>query len=147
MPEEYPTPSFNFRVEFDIDGITYSSSSFQEVSGLTAERDIIAYREGGENRFEHKLPGGARFSNLALKKGFISDQKIYQWLTDINLGKPVETHNIEIILQDENGKPAAVWMINKAYPIAIEIAGFEEDKKRIVVEKLEFAFESFERLE
>ena len=147
MPEEYPTPSFNFRVEFDIDGITYSSSSFQEVSGLTAERDIIAYREGGENRFEHKLPGGARFSNLALKKGFISDQKIFEWLTDNNLGKPTKMHDFKILLLDENSKPAAVWMINKAFPIAIETAGFEEDKKRIAVEKLEFAFESITRMD
>lgn len=147
MAEEFPAQSFNFRAEFDIEGITDNSSCFHEVSGLAAEAEPLAYREGGENRFVYTLPkGGAKFSNLALKKGFISDKKIFEWLTDFNLGNAVETHNIKIILNDENGKPAAVWKINKAFLVAIETTGFGEDKKRIAVEKIEFAFESFERL-
>jgi phage tail-like protein len=147
MPEEYPTPSFNFKVEFDIEGITDNSSCFQEVSGLSAENDVMAYREGGENRFQYKLPGETKLSNLVLKKGFITDQKILDWWMDINLGNPVDIHDIKLILLDENGNPAMTWKIHKALPVAIETSGFEESKKRIAVEKLEFAFESMERLD
>jgi len=145
MPEEYPTPSFNFKVEFDIEGITDNSSSFQEASGLSAEKDIIAYREGGENRFQYKLPGETKLSNLVLKKGFITDQKILDWWMDINLGNPVDRHDIKLILLDGKGNPAMTWNLNKALPIVIETSGFEEDNGQIAVEKLELAFESMER--
>ena len=93
----------------------------------------------------HKLPDATRYSNLVLKKGFITDQKIFDWWMDINMGSPVTTRDLKLILLDQNGTPAATWKINKAFPVVIEAVERQEDKSRIAIEKMEFAFESVER--
>lgn len=147
MAEEYPPQSFNFKVEFDIDGVTYNSSSFQEVSGLTAELEPIAYREGGENRLTHKLPGAIKYSNVVLKRGLITDRKILDWCRDMGFSNQNQTCDMKIILNNEYGKAVMTWKLNKAYLAKFEIDRIEEDKSGIAVEKMEFVVESFERLD
>jgi phage tail-like protein len=55
----YPPVGFHFLVRFEglltrFPGIP--DIGFQEVSGINAEFGVEEYREGGENRYAHRLP-------------------------------------------------------------------------------------------
>ena len=71
MPFYYPPSGFHFKVEFiGVDGMnTDTEQRFQEVSGLSFEVETEPLREGGENRFEYKLPKRIKYPNLILKRG------------------------------------------------------------------------------
>ncbi len=45
---------------------------FQSVSGLDVDIETENIKEGGENRFEHKLPVRRSYSDLILKRGQLS---------------------------------------------------------------------------
>lgn len=58
MASYYPPACFHFKVELNgVDGADSDSEQrFQEVSGLSVEVETETLNEGGENRFEYKLP-------------------------------------------------------------------------------------------
>ena len=60
-----PYRSFNFLVE--IDAVTVAA--FSEVSGLTAETEVIEYRTGGMLGGVRKLAGLTKYTNITLKRG------------------------------------------------------------------------------
>ncbi len=66
----YPFPGFHFIVQFELSPQLPVDVGFQEVSGLSVSVDLETYKEGGENRFIHRLPGRTQFSDLVLKRGY-----------------------------------------------------------------------------
>ena len=66
----YPPVGFHFKVEFMGIG-NDNDSRFQSVSGLTVEYETESFKEGGENRFEHKLPVRTK-SNKSLLHPYIT---------------------------------------------------------------------------
>ena len=79
MAVYYPPVGFHFRVEFILDGTVESDTRFQEVSGLSAELGTEEVVEGGENRFSHRLPTRAKYSNLTLKRGLLTESGLIDW--------------------------------------------------------------------
>ena len=55
MNDYYPPWGFYYQVKFG-DSQNKNDVRFQTVSGLSVEYDMEEYKEGGENRFVHKLP-------------------------------------------------------------------------------------------
>src|SRR5258705_11780366 len=87
MPEQaYQTVGFHFMVTFHgLPGARDEDVRFQSVSGLDAEMDTESWKEGGENRFEHTLPGRRKFSSpLGLKRGLLmpGNSGLTQWCND-----------------------------------------------------------------
>ena len=64
----YPPVGFHFKVEFVNLG-NNNDTRFQSVSGLNVEFETETFKEGGENRFEHKLPVRTKYPDLSLKRG------------------------------------------------------------------------------
>ena len=61
-----PYRRFNFILE--IDGI--ARAGFSEVGGLSAETEVVEYREGADPaNTVRKLPGLTKFPNITLKPG------------------------------------------------------------------------------
>ncbi|HEY2727542.1 MAG TPA: phage tail protein, partial [Parafilimonas sp.] len=81
MPSYYPPSCFHFKVEFNgVDGAnTDTEQRFQEVSGLSVEVETETLLEGGENRFEYKLPKRAKYPNLVLKRGLLTNTALLNW--------------------------------------------------------------------
>src|SRR6266404_9738241 len=74
----YPPVGFHFRVEFV--GIGNDNDiRFQSVAGLNVEYDLESFKEGGENRFEHKLPVRTKYPDLALKRGMLKSSAVIGW--------------------------------------------------------------------
>jgi len=125
---------------------------FQEVSGLSVEVETEELKEGGENRFTYKLPKRAKYPNLVLKRGLLTNTKIADWLKDSMHGyfwaSPypyVTTTDIIITLMDEAGNEAAVWTVVQAYPVKMSTSDFKASDNSIVVETIELAYQYFNR--
>jgi hypothetical protein len=75
MADYYPPWGFYFKVEFDISK-NKNDVRFQAVSGLSVEYDYESFKEGGENRFEHKLPVRTKYADLVLKRGMLTESSV-----------------------------------------------------------------------
>ncbi len=100
----WPLPKFYFEVKWDAEVL-----SFQEVSGLDVEAQVIEYRHGDNPVFSTiKMPGMVQSGNVTLKKGvFKSDNKFWDWYNKIKMNT-IARVPVTISLLDEAG----VWGIN-----------------------------------
>ena len=108
-----PYSGLRFRVE--LEGLQIGG--FSEVSGLEAAVEVTSYREGGENTFEHKLPGPVCYPrNLTLRRGLTDSTEFWDWLGQISLGLVVR-RNLTILLLGGDGEPVLLWDCRRAFPV------------------------------
>lgn len=143
MESYYPPPGFYFRVEFNFSKNKHDTS-FQSVSGLTVEYDIESYKEGGENRFEHKLPGRTKYTDLVLKRGFLTDSEIIKWCLDAFRNRVFTPADVTVSLLNEKGEPLKVWSVVHAWPKKWSVSDFNAGENSVVVETLELSYRYFE---
>jgi phage tail-like protein len=133
----YPLVKFSFEVDWGGTNI-----GFQEVSGLSIERDIIEYRQGASPDFSKiKMPGIAKFGNITLKRGtFKGDNDYFEWLQTVQMNT-VERRSITISLLDENGAPAVTWKVKNAFPLKLQSTDLKAEGNEVAIETLEIAHE------
>ncbi|BEV03829.1 phage tail protein [Chryseobacterium gambrini] len=133
----YPLVKFSFEVDWGGTNI-----GFQEVSGLSIERDIIEYRQGASPDFSKiKMPGMAKFGNITLKRGtFKGDNDYFEWLQTVQMNT-VERRSITISLLDENGTPAVTWKVKNAFPLKLQSTDLKAEGNEVAIETLEIAHE------
>lgn len=134
---------FQFKVE--IPGFGGEDIHFQEVTGLSAEISTEELKEGGRNDFTHKLPTGAKYGNLVLKRGMFKDSKLTKWCRNAIENFTFEVKDIQVTLIDSEGQPLAAWSFKKAYPVKWSISDFKAQDSALVIESLEIAYQSFTR--
>lgn len=149
MSNVYPPVAFYFQLSFT--GLSGTvDASFKEVSGLTMEMGIEEIAEGGNNRYKHRVPTSAKFSNLVLKRGLVpkgSDLIIWCLKTLAGgLASSVETKTITVNLLDENAKPIQSWSFANAWPVKWSASDLNSMNNEVVIETLEFAYSYFEEL-
>ena len=153
MASYYPPACFHFKVELNgVDGADSDSEQrFQEVSGLSVEVETETLNEGGENRFEYKLPKRAKYPNLILKRGLLKGSAFLDWfksamntyfIVAVYDFKPAD---ITITLLDEADEPVAVWNVVQAYPLKWSMSDLRSSENAVVVESIELAYQYFER--
>ena len=156
MAAYYPPCGFHFKVEFvGVDGMgSDTEQRFQEVSGLSVEVETETLREGGENRFEYKLPKRAKYPNLVLKRGLLKGTALLNWFKSalnayfLAVTIPLldfKPSDILITLLDESDQPVAIWNVVQAYPLKWSVSDFRSTENAIVVETIELAYQYFER--
>jgi phage tail-like protein len=156
MASYYPPTCFHFKVEFnDVDGAgSDTEQRFQEVSGLSVEVETETLREGGENRFEYKLPKRAKYPNLVLKRGLLKGTAFLDWFKSALYAyffaitiPPLDfkPSDILITLLDESDQPVAVWNVVQAYPLKWSMSDLRSSENAVVVESMELAYQYFER--
>ena len=139
----YPPVNFYFTLSFiGIDSTL--DYAFQEVSGLTAEMGYEEIQEGGENRFKYKVPNGAKYNNLVLKRGLVTfNSQLATWCKDTvfsDLSSQIKTKNITLMLMNANGKALMTWSFINAWPVKWSVSDLESIKGEISVESIEFAY-------
>lgn len=136
----WPLPKFYFVVSL---GSQDSSVSFQEVSGLETETQIIEYRHGDSKQFSTiKMPGIAKVGNVTLKKGiFVKDNNFYNWYKNISMNT-IKRETVVIKLLDEQGNPTMTWTLANAWPTKITGTDMKSDSNEVAVESLEIAYET-----
>jgi len=153
MASYHPPGGFHFKVEFiSASGMgSDTEQRFQEVSGLSFEIETEILREGGENRFEYKLPKRAKYPNLVLKRGLLPGSAFLDWFKSamstyftvvLYEFKPAD---ISITLLDEADQPLAIWNVVQAYPLKWAMSDLKSSENALVIETIELAYQYFER--
>ncbi len=138
----YPPAGFHFSVEFQ--GIGNDNDvRFQSVGGLNVEYDTESIKEGGENRYEHKLPTRSKFSDLTLKRGMLTDSSVINWCKKALFGREFEPVQIIITLLNPEHQPLKTWKVNNAWPRKWSVSDFNATENSIVVETLELSYSFF----
>jgi len=133
----WPLPKFHFQVKWDAEVM-----SFQEVSGLDMEAQVIEYRHGDSKEFSTvKMPGIKKFGNVTMKKGvFKSDNKFWDWFNEIKMNT-IKRKPVTISLLDEEGGATMVWTLANAFPTKITGTDLKSDGNEVAIESIEIVHE------
>ncbi|WPU91365.1 phage tail protein [Mucilaginibacter sabulilitoris] len=143
---DYPFTGFHFLVVFEIFPQVPNDFRFQDVTGLTVDVDLDTYKEGGENRFVHRLPGRNRYSDLVLKRGMTLVSGVTAWCLDSIENFNYQPTNMLISLLNEDHLPVSSWYIANAIPIKYSISGFNAEQNQIVIESMTLRYEYYKTL-
>ena len=147
MANYYPPVGFHFRV--DVEGITPGKKdiSFQEVSGIDVSVDTFEHKEGGENRFVHRLPDKITYDNLTLKRGLLVGSELIGWFKDSVELFRFDPRNVMVTLLNQDHEPLESWFFIQAYPVKWTIGNFDAQQNEVVIETIELSFQYFKRME
>lgn len=147
MPEDnYPPVSFHFKVIFQGVGNKNNDCRFQSVTGLNVEMDTEFIKEGGENRFEHVLPKGTKYSNLVLKRGFLKDSDIIKWCQDAFQNLSIHPVNLIIHLLNEEHQALTSWNVVNVWPLKWNVSEMDAEQNSIFIETIELNYNYFKTL-
>jgi phage tail-like protein len=138
-PGEYePVPAFRFAVE--IEGLV--AGWFGECGGLSAERAVRTYEEGGLNAYVHQLPGRVAGARITLKKG-IASPLLWRWFAGdkdegLHEGK-VAHRDVTIILLHADHSEAGRWNLPQALPVRWSGHELGAAGDRMAIQTLELA--------
>jgi phage tail-like protein len=142
MTDYYPPWGFYYRVEF---GISKNKDDvrFQTVSGLSVEYDMEEYKEGGENRFTHKLPVRTKYADMVLKRGLLTDSEVIKWFLNAFRDREFGSTDINVILMNEKGEPLRTWKVSHAIPKKWTISDLNANENAVVIETMELSYRYF----
>ncbi len=133
----WPIAKFYFSVK-----IGNLVSSFQEVSGLDTETQVIEYRHGDSPQFSTiKMPGIKKFGNITLKKGIFKDGKDFYDLVNKSRMNTVVRQTVVISLLDEDNNASTKWTLANAFITKITGTNIKSDTNEALVETMELAHE------
>jgi phage tail-like protein len=146
MAAYYPPWGFYYKVDFNLAGenpLPTDDARFQTVSGLSVEYDYESFKEGGENRFEHKLPVRTKYADLVLKRGMLTDSGVIKWFLAAFNDREFSPADISVILMNEKGEPLRTWNVAHAIPKKWQVSDFNANENSIVIETMELTYRYF----
>jgi len=136
--------SFHFTIRIPGKG-SGEDIKFQEIGGLTAEMGVEELVAGGENMFTYRLPTRAKYNNLVLKRGMISNSTLIEWFRKSIEDFEFEPVDVSVYLLNENHESITSWEVIQAYPVKWVIADFNANGNTLVIETIELAYQYFRR--
>lgn len=135
----WPLPKFRFSVDW---GTVQTGISFQEVSGLESETQIIEYRDSNSPQFSTvKMPGIAKYGNVTMKRGiFANDNLFWTWYNQIKMNT-IQRQTVTIKLLDQDGKTVVTWTLNNAWPTKISSTDLKSDGNEVAIDTIEIVHE------
>jgi phage tail-like protein len=138
----YPPVGFHFRVEFLNLG-NNNDQRFQSVTGLNVDYDTETFKEGGENRFEHKLPVRTKYPDLSLKRGMLTDSAVIKWCIDAFQSRIFNPVQVNVSLLNEEHVPIITWQFFKVWPKKWSVGDFNANENTVVIETLDLSYNYF----
>jgi phage tail-like protein len=138
----YPPVGFHFKVEFVGLG-NDNDVRFQSVSGLSVEYDTETFKEGGENRYEHKLPVRTKYPDLGLKRGMLMNSEIIDWVIDAIQNRSFDPRELNVSLLNVEHEPLRTWRIERAWPKKWAVGDLNAQENSLVVESLDLSYSRF----
>jgi phage tail-like protein len=137
---------FTGQFQFKVDGITIGS--FTEVDGLSVQVGVEEVAEGGQNHFQHKLPGRMTWPNIMLKRGVTESDSLFEWFSETSgegfaKDNKLTRRNGEIVMLDAARKPVRRWRFLGAFPVKWSGPKFAAASSDVATEVLEIAHEGF----
>ena len=141
----YPPVAFHFRVRFSISSED-NDVRFQDVSGLSVSLGVEDVKEGGENRYTHRLPTPAKYGSLVLKRGLLLDSAVFNWIENAMTNFDFEPAEIHVDLLNDKHEPISSWSFTRAWPVKWQISDLKSTGNEVVIETLELAYASFRKV-
>lgn len=143
MHDYYPPLGFYYIVEFELSQKNRNDVRFQTVSGLSVEYDMEEFKEGGENRFTHKLPVRTKYANMVLKRGMLAESEVINWCLKAFRDREFAPVDLNVILMNEKSESLRTWKITHAIPVKWSVSDFNASDNAIVIETLELSYRYF----
>ncbi len=136
IAKSYPIPAYRFRVT-----VGDEVMAFSQVSGLTAGREVIDYKDGMGGRF--RTLGQTTDVDFTLSRGVVSGQsQLWLWLNSA-LGNQIEKKDISISLTNESGtKLFVTWNVMNAFPTSLSAPEFDATSNEVALEELSLSADS-----
>jgi len=148
--DTWPLQEFRFAVKIGGCPSDAADASFQEVSGLEANMEHEMLSEGGENRFQHKLPTSVKRSNLLLKRGIAPKlSPLVIWCKEVFEGgfaTAIKPKDLQVALLNQKSIPLCVWSLTNAYPVKWSVGEFGASKNELAIEIIELAYSELKRI-
>jgi phage tail-like protein len=138
----YPPWGFYYRVEFAISKAG-DDGRFQTVSGLSVEYEYESFKEGGENRFEHKLPVRTKYADMVLKRGMLTNSDVIKWFLAAFRDREFTPSDLSVILMNEGGEPLRTWNVAHAIPKKWLVSDLNANENSVVIETMELTYRYF----
>ena len=138
-------PFTNFKFLVEIDGIP--DSAFSRVILPECRIEPIEYREGIELRINKKLLGNPSIGQLVLERGITSSTALSDWYKTALTAHQNARRNIAITLLDEKHDVVCRWEIAGAIPAKYNVAPLNAGANDVLIESMELACESFQRVQ
>ena len=136
-----PYRAFNFTLL--IEGV--ESGHFVECSGLGAEVDVIAYREGGANQQIRHMPGQVRFQPLELRYGLSQSRELWDWFGQ-TLNGETEKRNISVVMFQNDGRTEAFrWNLYSAWISGWKAAQLDASADEVAIDSMTIVYDRLER--
>jgi phage tail-like protein len=142
VADYYPPRSFYFRVRFSISSDS-SDMRFQAVSGLSVEYDMEEFKEGGENRFTHRLPVRPKYSDLVLRRGMAVDSGVIDWMLRAIREREFVPADVNVSLLNEQGAPLRTWTVIHAIPKKLQVSDLNANENALAIETMELSYRYF----
>jgi phage tail-like protein len=140
MPARDPFKNYSFLVEIGGN----PKAGFSEVSGLSAEAEVIEYREGADPvTSSRKLPGRIRYGNVTLRRGLTTSRELFDWWMTVVNGN-VQRQDIGIVLLDDSRTEVLRWRLRGAWPVRFEAATLQAKGNEILIESIVLTHEGLE---
>ncbi len=135
-----------YRIKVTIGTSGPANAWFTEISGLTAEREVFPYEEGGVNDHVHHLPKGVKYGRVTLRRG-VGDQALWDWFCGDKTGlytAKVLRQDVTIVLFSSDYTSHKQWKLKKAFPVKWTGPELKADSNQIAIEAIEFVHEGYE---
>ena len=142
----YPPVGFHFAVMFELPGLAPIDTNFQEVSGLEAAIEYESVKEGGENRFVHRLPTVPTYGNLTLKRGLLVGSALYDWFSAAMYDYNFQPINLNVVLLNGDHQPLSAWRFVNAVPAKWSVSSLNAEESSIVAETIELSYNYMQRI-
>ena len=140
LKQEQTTPAIFF--ELKLTPISTPVGYYTEVSGLTAEIEVMTYNEGGRNDAVHKLPTRMKHPNLVLKRGVTAVKDLQQWTLDSFMGPARK--EITLTMYNEGLEKLRTWSFKNAYPVKWTGPTFNVGQAAVATEALEIVHDGIQ---
>jgi phage tail-like protein len=135
------------RFLFEVDGVEIGV--FSEVSGLELKVEVESFKEGGENGFEHQLPGRMSWPHIVLKRGVTDSDALFSWVNKsagdafaANGNKLTRCTGAITIIDTIGGRERA-WEITEVFAVRWTGPGLDASSSQPLQEELEIAHHGF----
>jgi phage tail-like protein len=131
-------PANALRFNVVIDG--HDLGAFTGLDGLSAEYEVTAYQEGGENGFEHKLPGRLSYGNITLTRPVdLRSKALGAWFHLLAKGIGTRRYTATVVAFNDDSEPVAEWTFVDVWPMRYTGPKFSSDSAQVAIETFEFA--------
>jgi phage tail-like protein len=135
----------NYAWQIEIDGLTLAQ--FKEVSGLSAEIQVIEHKENkpGGLPIVKKIPGAQKYGDIVLKRGTTDDDQFWSWLKEVREGRiDSARRNFSIVLYDYEYGEKVRFNFTNGWPSKVSVNQLQAGGSDVAVEECTIVHEGLE---